>query len=163
RDGSTPYSMNMLIGDVQLYQAAGRGDTVTGANVRHFVGGRGNDLLTGGSGDDVLAGRGGKNTLVGGAGHDSFGFNSSLVRSPHYKAVNFSTIPDFSPVSDTIELSHYAFKGIPTGVLHRDAFVVGGLSQAESDRIIYNPRNGHLLFDRDGSGPLQAIEFGTLA
>jgi beta-glucanase (GH16 family) len=31
-DGSTPYSMPMQIGDVQLYQAPGSGDTVTGAN-----------------------------------------------------------------------------------------------------------------------------------
>jgi beta-glucanase (GH16 family) len=32
-DGTTPYSMPMQIGDVQLYQHAGSGDTVTGANV----------------------------------------------------------------------------------------------------------------------------------
>jgi beta-glucanase (GH16 family) len=32
-DGSTPYSTNMQVADVQLYQAPGSGDTVTGANV----------------------------------------------------------------------------------------------------------------------------------
>ena len=127
-----------------------------------LIGGPGNDLLVAGGGDDVLRGGPGVNHLVGGAGHDRFVFNSTLVAGPGGRAHNFSVISAFHPGDDTIELNHLIFKGITAGVLSAAAFAIGAGPHDTYDRIVYNPGNGYLTYDPDGSGPLHGIEFGKL-
>ncbi len=143
----------------------GRGnDTVVAGNGDDtLIGGPGNDLLVAGSGNDVLSGGWGRNRLVGGAGHDTFVFNSVLVAGPGDKAYNFSTIANFNPANDVIELGHTIFKNIATGVLSANAFEIGGGPTHPSERIIYNPHNGILYYAPEGNVVTDAIEFAKLS
>ena len=127
-----------------------------------LLGGTGNDLLVAGNGNDVLSGGWGRNRLVGGAGHDTFIFNSVLVAGPDGEAYNFSSIGNFHPASDVIELSHKFFRGMALGVLSANAFEVGGGPDQPSERIIYNPHNGNLYYVPHDTGFLTTIEFGKL-
>ena len=123
----------------------------------------GNDVLRAGAGNDVLIGGWGHNRLIGGPGHDTFVFNALLNAGADAKAYNFSTIVHFNPVNDTIELSHNICKALAMGVLSANAFSIGAGPNDTSDRIIYNPKNGYLIYDSDGSGFLNGIEFAKLA
>jgi Ca2+-binding RTX toxin-like protein len=149
--------------DDLIIGGAGNDTVRAGGGDDTLLGGRGNDLLVAGSGNDILSGGWGTNRLVGGSGHDTFVFNSILVAGPNDKTYNFSSISNFNPANDTIELSHRFFHGIHLGVLSAAAFAVGGGPNDGSDRIIYNPSNGYLIYDPDGNGFINGIEFGKLA
>lgn len=139
-------------------------DTLSaGAGNDTLIGGMGNDVLRAGAGNDVLIGGWGHNRLIGGPGHDTFVFNALLNAGADAKAYNFSTIVHFNPVNDTIELSHNICKALAMGVLSANAFSIGAGPNDTSDRIIYNPKNGYLIYDSDGSGFLNGIEFAKLA
>ncbi|WP_245340630.1 family 16 glycosylhydrolase [Mesorhizobium sp. WSM4313] len=92
-DSSTPSSMQMQVDEVQLYQKAGSGDTVTGANVLNSAGTAPSDTTTtsstgtapsgttsptsdgvfyGTSGADVIHGTAGADTMVGYGGNDTY-------------------------------------------------------------------------------------------
>ncbi|RWP79945.1 family 16 glycosylhydrolase [Mesorhizobium sp.] len=91
-DSSTPSSMQMQIDEVQLYQKAGSGDTVTGANVTPPTtgttetgtetgsgtgtvppsGGTSDGTLDGTSGADVFHGTTGADTMIGHGGNDEY-------------------------------------------------------------------------------------------
>jgi len=141
----------------------GRDTVYAGAGNDTLIGGMGNDLLVAGSGNDVLSGGWGHNRLIGGPGHDTFVFNAVLNAGADAIAYNFSTIAYFNPVNDVIELSHKIFKAIPRGVLSTHAFSIGAGPNDTADRIIYNPKNGYLIYDPDGSGFVNGIEFAKLA
>ena len=69
-----------------------------------IIGNGGANQLVGWSGNDTLNGRLGNDTLTGGQGHDTFFFNTTPNGT-----TNRDIIRDFSPVDDTIALSHAVF------------------------------------------------------
>ena len=72
-------------------------------------------------------------------------------------------IGDFSVVDDTIGLRASTFSGLPPfGPLMSGAFHRGPAAHDASDRIIYNPTTGTLLYDSDGTGRTAAVQVAQL-
>ena len=78
-------------------------------------------------------------------------------------------LPDFDPREDTLHLDHRIFKALgkagtpehPAG-LAKKAFWTGAAAHDGSDRIIYDPRNGKLFYDPDGTGAKAAVTIAVL-
>ncbi|WP_262296934.1 hypothetical protein [Microvirga sesbaniae] len=135
----------------------------TGGDDR-IVAGAGKDRLGGGLGNDTLNGGAGNDILTGGGGRDVFVFDSKLGKTnPANKKSNLDKIVDFSFTDDTIHLAKSIFSTIKKGALAKGAFHVGTAAHDASDRIIYNKNTGALLYDKDGTGAKQAVQFATLA
>lgn len=136
-------------------------NTVTGnagANLLRGLGGF--DLLQGLAGDDTLSGGTALNQLTGGAGLDVFLFDTTPV-----SFVDASTITDFSPLDDTIQLSRAIFPALPLGTLAAGALADGFANVVAETRIIYaspTMAGRQLWYDPDGSGPAAAVQFATL-
>ena len=128
----------------------------TGNSLNNLLtGNAGNNSLTGAAGNDILDGGLGTDKLTGGAGQDSFAFTSVL-------GGNVDVITDYSVADDVILLDDAIFTGLAIGALSASAFRVGSAAADGDDRIIYNNATGALLFDADGSGAGNAIQFATL-
>jgi Ca2+-binding RTX toxin-like protein len=112
--------------------------------------------LIGNFGSNVLDGRGGNDTLIGLGGADTFAFTTALGGG------NVDAIVDFESGIDTIALSQAIFAALPPGDLDAEAFATGGAATEADDRIIYDPTNGNLYYDADGSGGGSAVLFATL-
>ena len=95
-----------------------------------------------------MIGGGGNDTLTGGVGADIFRFDGPLSST-----ANRDTITDFNPdQGDRIELENAVFKGLTrTGPLAPTAFRSGNTFNSASQRILYNPSNGHLSYDSNGN------------
>jgi Ca2+-binding RTX toxin-like protein len=96
--------------------------------------------------------------LVGGTGTDRFTFNSSSEGN--------DTITDFdSTQSDRIVISAAGFGGgLTSGSSITTAqFFLGSTAADATDRFIYNQSTGNLLFDRDGTGAIAAVQIATLS
>jgi Ca2+-binding RTX toxin-like protein len=65
--------------------------------------------------------------------------------------------------TDTIRLENAVFTGLAGGVLAAAAFFKGSAAHDADDRVIYNPVNGALLFDKDGLGGAAAVRFATVS
>jgi serralysin len=117
----------------------------------------GNEII-GSAGIDNIAGHGGHDYLTGGAMPDFFMFD--FAPGPD----NLTVITDFAPGQDIIDLYLDYFPGIDGAnhYLTADEFAIGAAAQDASDRIIYNSANGALLYDQDGTGPVDAVHFATL-
>ena len=131
-----------------------------GLDIDRLNGGLGRDLLIAGDGADLLIGGQGSDSLEGGAGNDKFVFNTALSNS------NRDRIIDFIPGHDKMLLENTGvgmFNGIATGVLAATRFkdIANGAVDA-NDRILYDPRNGTLYFDRDGSASAAPVAFAIL-
>ncbi|NJL07762.1 MAG: calcium-binding protein [Methylacidiphilales bacterium] len=149
--------MQGLGGNDKLYGRDGNDRLDGGTGNDSLWGGAGNDTLIGGDGNDVLYGEAGMDILTGGAGADRFVFNTALG------AGNVDRITDFSPVDDTIVLENAIFTALrSTGTLSSSAFYAGAAAHDSSDRIIYNPNTGALIYDPDGTGAAAAVEFARL-
>ena len=124
-----------------------------------LIGTSGNDVMIGGAGRDTFAGGPGKDVLDGGPGADHFVFNAAL--NPQK---NFDTIVDFTPGVDKIVLSESHFAGIGRvgHLLSASHFTIGVAASTHAERIIYDPGNGHLYYDRDGGGGHGQIHFATI-
>lgn len=118
----------------------------------------GRDRLEGGDGDDVLNGDAGADVLIGGAGHDTFVFDVKPGRG------EVDRILDFAPWEDTIRLDRAAFAGLDQGrgMLAAEAFRWGSQAIDADDRVLYNPWDGSLYYDRDGSGAAAAVKFAEV-
>jgi parallel beta-helix repeat protein len=123
-----------------------------------LVGSSGIDTINGGNGNDLIHGLGGNDVLTGGAGFDRFYFETALDG-----ANNVDTVKDFVPMTDEIWLSKAIFAALPGGELSADAFYAGAKAHDASDRIIYNPATGDVLYDSDGNGSAAAVTFAKLA
>ncbi len=103
---------------------------------------------SGGLGDDLLEG---------GDGSDVFIFDTQ------FGAGNIDTIAGFRVGADVIHLDNAVFRALADGDLSTTAFSVGATATTVQHRVIYDPANGHLLFDADGSGSVHAVHVATLA
>jgi Ca2+-binding RTX toxin-like protein len=135
-------------------------DTISGfENVR---GSNRLDIIVGNSGDNVIAGGLGADRITGGGGRDTFVFDSQpSFFEPVNPFNNIDDITDFTSL-DFIYLSQSIYNALPLGQLSSSAFLVGDAATAAEHRVIYNPENGALLYDSDGSGGAAAIHFATL-
>jgi serralysin len=121
-------------------------DTLQGmAGADRLNGGAGNDALDAGSSNDTLIGGVGADTLVGAGGFDAFVFDNL--------GSGVDRITDFSAYYDTIHLENAVFTALTTtGRLASGAYWEGAGAHDASDRIIYNPSSGALIYDPDGTG-----------
>ncbi|MFM7640755.1 MAG: hypothetical protein ACKO45_04305, partial [Cyanobium sp.] len=78
---------------------------------------------------------------------------------------NVDTVVDFSAeAGEKIHLARSAFPGLgPVGSLARRRFHNGVAATTIAQRIVYNPLTGALLYDPDGSAPLDPVPFATLS
>lgn len=101
------------------------------------------DRLDGGAGNDMLLGDRGTNYLTGGTGADKF-----IIDRNGVDYLNDFTIAD----GDKIQLDRNVFTKLTlTGALSSDWFRVGSAAADFNDYIIYNPSNGNLSYDSNGS------------
>ncbi|ELS00355.1 hypothetical protein,putative calcium-binding protein [Xenococcus sp. PCC 7305] len=116
----------------------------------------GRDTLVGGTQDDTLIGGVGVDLLTGGEGSDVF----------FYKAINHRNdrITDFDVAKDIMIFSRAGFgEELTSGqFLNEDQFAIGLGTTDASDRFIYNPNNGNVFFDADGSGSGRELLITTL-
>ena len=147
-------------GNSGLVSGGDGNDRLTGGNAAdHLYGDLGDDHLVGGGGKDTLDGGFGLDVLTGGAGKDQFVFQSELD-----PALNVDQITDFTVNVDKVLLGSGVFQGTGhVGVLDGTRFHVGAAAHDGSDRIIYNPTNGFLIYDANGDKAGGAIHFATLA
>jgi Ca2+-binding RTX toxin-like protein len=113
-----------------------------------IVGNEGDNLLNGGGGADKLEGRGGK---------DQFAFTTALGNG------NIDTIADFLPGTDKVVLDHSVFATLVPGPLAPGVLAFGTAAQQDDDRILYDLATGALLYDADGKGGVDAVQFATLS
>jgi Ca2+-binding RTX toxin-like protein len=130
-----------------------------------LTGGRGNDRLIGGEGKDTLYGKAGNDVLRGGENADAFVFDTK----PN-KKTNVDRIMDFDTKWDTICLENKIFKALgkkgtltKPATLAKEAFWKGAAAQDADDRVIYDPKNGALFYDADGTGAGAAVKIAVLA
>jgi Ca2+-binding RTX toxin-like protein len=152
-----------LVGNsLSIVGNAGANALIGTANADTISGAGGNDSLLGGGGNDRLFGGAGNDSLTGGAGADCFVLDQAPSASR-----NRDLLTDFSPNSDTIELSLAVFRtlGSSPGGLGADQFYSGaGVTRAHdaSDRIIYNTTSGELFYDADGNGSGAAVAIAII-
>ncbi|MCB1486896.1 MAG: hypothetical protein KDJ88_05490 [Bauldia sp.] len=171
-DKITTYSLgehiNGLSGNDTIYGRAGN-DTIDGgpgsdllfgeAGNDFLGGGDGADTENGGPGNDLLDGGPGNDTLTGGPGADRFEFSTSLKP----KGANIDTIVDFSAPDDTILLDNAIFRKLKIeGPLKAKFFEVGKKAKSKKDFIIYNQKNGDLIYDKNGSKKGGVFHFAKL-
>lgn len=146
-----------LAGNDRLYGKDGNDRLEGGTGDDSLWGGAGADTLLGGDGRDVLYGEAGLDILTGGAGADRFVFNTAIGSG------NVDTITDFSVVDDTIVLENAIFTALrSTGTLSSSAFYAGTAAHDSTDRIIYNPNTGALIYDADGTGSAAGVQVAQL-
>ena len=67
-------------------------------------------------------------------------------------------------MASTRSIAHSIFTALaPTGELKAGMFLKGAAAQDHDDHIIYNPTNGWLTYDSNGSAPGGEHHFATLA
>lgn len=121
------------------------------------------DALLGTSYNDVLIGFGGNDNLTGSTGADAFRFNSPNE--------GIDTITDFNPTQgDKIELQYQELEfdvewwvGESREFYPAHQFYLGSGANNEFTRIIYDPANGGLYFDSDGTGSQAKTQLAQLS
>jgi Ca2+-binding RTX toxin-like protein len=132
-----------------------------------LYGGNGKDQLYGGDGDDILNGGEDSDILNGGLGSDVFQFDSPIgasISDPE-GLTNIDSIQDFTHGQDSIDLSYSVFGSLTAGgnvVAGEFLASADGLALDANDYILYNTTTGALLYDADGSGAGEAVQFATL-
>jgi len=184
-DSTTPFPSSFKIDYIRVYQDLGgaqpsqpsappptdgltgtsRNDTLRGTSgddsingldgADKLYGNAGADSISGGPGSDYLYGGSGVDVLTGNAGRDNFTFNEALNSGVDH-------ITDFLPVDDTIRLDNAVFTALTTHKFSSGAFYSGAAAHDATDRIIYDPETGALLYDSDGTGPAAAVQFAEL-
>jgi hypothetical protein len=151
--GKTVKGSVLPTGEEDTIIGKGKTDKLSGLGGNDKIdGGKANDKLLGGDGDDWLTGGKGNDKLSGGAGVDSFVFNAKLKD-------NVDKIKGFATGTDRILLDDKVFKALSAGALPAEDFVIGKKAKDGSDHVIYNAKNGQLLYDQDGKGGNDALLF----
>jgi Ca2+-binding RTX toxin-like protein len=114
--------------------------------------------IIGNLGRNRLDGMGGSDTMTGGGGADEFAFSTALG------SANIDRITDFQTGIDKILLSSSIFTGLMPGQLAPQSFFgsLSGLAADSGDRILYETDTGRLLFDVDGTGAAQPVQFAQI-
>jgi cysteinyl-tRNA synthetase len=153
-----------------VFGDGGNDRLVGGSAADKLNGGFGSDRLIGAAGNDKLDGGSGSDTLTGGSGADQFIFDIRLPvlagfsPTPLNAALNVDRITDFTVNVDKIVLVDVFTDLGPHGTLAASRFHIGTAAADASDRIIYNPTNGFLFYDQDGTGQFHsALQFATVA
>jgi len=127
-----------------------------GSGSDKLVGNRWKNVLSGGPGDDRIDGGKGSDILAGGPGADVFVFSAKPGKGR-------DTITDLQPGVDIIRLDRDDFARIGgKGTLKDGKFHLGSEAHDKSDRIVYDDQSGHLIHDRNGSGPGKAKVFAVV-
>jgi Ca2+-binding RTX toxin-like protein len=147
----------VIKGAVELLTANDTFNGTGGTSGAIFAGG-GNDRIIAGKGNVNIHVGGGSDTITGGPGADRFIFDSALT-SQVEKITNFKT------GVDKMVLSKADFAGIGPVGHHLAAadFHIGGHALKPSQHIVYNPSNGFLYYDPDGSGATPQVHFATIS
>lgn len=141
------------IGNDRLY---GIENIIAGQGADQLIGSADNNQIDGYLGNDTLSGGLGNDILTGGLGKDSFVFDSALKN-------NVDKITDFNPWEDQIVLENQIFKQLTqTGGLVTAQFFSGATAHDSNDFVIYNPFNGALSYDADGSGAEYSMQIAIL-
>ncbi|MBC7985751.1 MAG: calcium-binding protein [Sphingomonadaceae bacterium] len=128
---------------------------ITGSGDDIIRSGGGNDTLAGGQGDDTLIGGEGGDKMSGAGGADQYRFDSvAFGDGDRIEGFNITE-------NDVFALDSDAF-GLPEGALAAGRFVVDNTAQDADDRLIYNPANGKLFFDADGTGAQAQVLIATI-
>ena len=132
-------------------------DTIIGrAGADSLYGEAGSDVIYGGEGRDYLYGGLGLDVLTGGSSGDRFVFNAAPDSG-------VDRITDYRPNYDTIGLENSVFTALTTtGQLSSSAFHSGSAAHDASDRIVYNPATGALIYDADGTGKIAPVLFALI-
>ena len=143
-------------------------DKINGDSGNDFLNGNdGKDKVSGGFGNDTLIGGTGNDELVGGFGEDAFRFDR-LDGSVDVVS-DFNYIPDVDGAldqGDHFELSLGAFLALSGGsgdTLSEGEFALGAEATTASQHILYDQDEGALLYDEDGSGASDAVQFASLS
>jgi serralysin len=154
-------------GDDLAYGGASS-DKINGDSGNDFLSGNGgNDKVSGGFGNDTVTGGDGTDELVGGFGEDAFRFHR-LDGSVDVVS-DFNYIPDVDGAldqGDHFELSLGAFltlSGSSGDTLSEGEFALGAEATTASQHILYDQDEGALLYDEDGSGASDAVQFASLS
>jgi Ca2+-binding RTX toxin-like protein len=142
--------------DVELL----RTDTDAGAAPINLTGNANGNVVRGNAGANIINGGDGNDTLTGLGGEDVFVFNTPLD-----EMFNVDAITDFNVADDTIRLDATIFSSdLSVGnSVAGSQFVIGDAALDAGDRIIYNNDTGAVLYDSDGFGGVDAIQFATLS
>lgn len=137
-------------------------DVIDGGNGNDtLIGGPGNDLLRGNRGSDRLFGGTGNDTLIGGGGNDYLNGGSGrdrLIGGPGSDRFvvgldGYAAIMDFEPNQDLIFIALADLdRNLNPGRLLPGRFHVGSEPSNRLQRVIYDPTDGVLSYDPDGSG-----------
>jgi Ca2+-binding RTX toxin-like protein len=161
--GTTGFSVTNVGAGTALTGSLYADNLSGGSGADMLSGGSGNDILTGGAGDDSLIGDAGKDRLSGGLGSDVLegGFDDDSFVFDQLAGVDHIT--DFTSGSDRLMLAKSAMAALgATGTLSSAAFWTGSAAHDLSDRVIYDPTTGAVLYDADGTGSTAAIQFAVL-
>jgi len=132
-------------------------DRLDGGIANDFVyGGAGRDRLFGREDNDRLDGGAGNDILSGGPGSDTFVFSTKPGNG------NVDRIAGFDIGSDGIWLSSAVFGKLPLGPLAVEYFHRGAKAADKDDHIVYDAKDGSLMYDKNGSGKGGAEVFAKL-
>ena len=98
------------------------------------------------------------------APHDSahrYGFDLDAIESPRRRFARFGWVYGTTQGLLLARLCRRTFA--TPGPLGASRLVIGTAALDADDNLIYNPANGALLYDVDGSGAGAAIQFATMA
>ncbi len=152
-DTKTVKGQAMPTGEEDTITGKGKNDKLSGLGGNDLLnGGKGKDKLFGDDGDDRLIGGKQNDKLTGGLGEDSFVFNAKLKE-------NVDKVKDFQAGIDSFVLDDHVFKKLSPGPLSVEEFVTGKKAKDGDDHVIYNQKNGQMLYDKDGKGGADAFVF----
>jgi serralysin len=120
-----------------------------------LYGGAGKDVLNGGPGNDYLQGGAGVDKLTGGKGMDQFVLDAELPASPDF-------ILDFTPSDDSLVLDDSLFSQLRVGALPETQLALGAQALDKNDYVLYDAKQGVLLYDADASGAGIALQIAVL-
>ena len=146
---------------------AGNNRIFGNAGNNRIEGKAGSDTLVGGAGNDTLVGGLGRDELLGDGGNDVFLFDTAPNETATAtNPINIDTIDDFSHGrgnEDMIYLDRTVFTGFKSsGFLTATQFMLEGGTATAATRIIYDPSNGKLYYDADGSGSIARVQFALM-
>ena len=134
-------------------------DVITGSEGDDVLNGFGNnDKLNGREGNDTLRGDAGNDTLIGGSGYDVLdggrGKDTFVFKAD--PATGHDTLLNFQR-DERLQFKAKIFDALDKGPLDASHFAVGSAATDADHRIIYDPGNGNLWYDSDGTGTQTAV------